>query len=103
MNVQAQDLTMKRLLCCCKLPASHKLLELEAELDAAVRAEPQPSPRRRSNSETDLLSKPLLEPLKKIREYEQRHGLPKTHYWSLDSEDATVDGLSKEDFDAVMI
>lgn len=85
--------TVNRLLCCCKMPAAQKLLELEAALDAV--REDDGASRRRSDSDSEKLSKPLLEPLKRIREYEKKHRLPKAHYWSLDTLDVTIDGWEK--------
>lgn len=92
-----------RLLCCCKLPASQELLELEAALDA-VRNDGQET-RRRSNSDSDKLSKtPLIEPLQRIRDYEKNHKLPKSHYWSLDTLDVTIDGWTPNtDFQTVVV
>lgn len=97
-----QSTVATRLLCCCKLPASQELLELEAALDAA-RNDAQGT-RRRSNSDSEKLSEPLLGPLQKIREYEKTHKLPKTHYWSLDTLDVTIDGWTPNtDFQTAVV
>lgn len=91
-----------RLACCCKLPASQELLELEADLDSI--REDVGAKRRRSDSETEKLSKPLIDPMQKIRDYEAKHRLPKSHYWSLDNVDVTIDGWAPNtDFQTALV
>lgn len=93
-----------RLLCCFKTTQYQELLELEDALDAAnkdtVHAE-----RRRSNSEAevDVPSTPLVNPMQKIREYEEKYGLAKSHYWTLDTVDVTVDGSASKDFQTALV
>lgn len=93
-----------RLLCCFKTTKYQELLELEDALDAAnkdtVKAE-----RRRSNSEAevDVPSTPLINHMQKIREYEEKYGLSKSHYWTLDAVDVTVDGSASKDFQTALV
>jgi len=94
-----------RLMCCFKTTKYQELLELEDALDEANK-DTASAKRRRSNSEAevDVPSTPLVDPMQKIREYEEKYGLPKTHYWALDSVDVTVDGYSaSKDFQTAVV
>lgn len=93
--------TASRLLCCCKLSAAQKLTELEAALDDA--REEGETNRRRASSETDLLSTPT-DAMSKIRAHEEKHGMFKTYYWSLDDLDISVDEWSaSNDYQTVSV